>query len=150
MSSFSSPSVAESALQWLRSTIEDLDAMPQRKTRKTTETCGQRLARLRKARGLTQTELGAQVGLSYRMVAYYESQTDRPPAHVLPELARALGVSVDELLGIRRGPAVPVVTNLRLWRRLQQIERLPPAARKAVLKVLDGYLARFEPEREAR
>ena len=71
------------------------------------------------------------MGLSYRMVAYYESQTDRPPAHVLPELARALSVSVDELLGIRRGPVVPAVTNLRLWRRLQQIERLPPAARKA-------------------
>ena len=31
------------------------------------------------------------------MVAYYEGETEYPPAHLLPALARALGVSADQL-----------------------------------------------------
>jgi len=103
------------------------------------ESFGVRLARLRKARGLTQGELGDKVGLSYRMVAYYEGETDRPPAHVLPELARALEVGVDELLGLHaprtKAPEPPV--NLRLWRKLRLVENLPPADRRAVVRYIE-------------
>lgn len=131
--------VAESAVRWLRLTIEHLPAMPQPK-RRLQETFGRRAARLRKARGLTQRDLGKQIGLSYRMVAYYESQTDRPPVHVLPDLARALGVGVDELLGARPVQGDPFEADVRVWRRLQKIQSLPLAKRKAVLQVLDALL----------
>ncbi|HXI54417.1 MAG TPA: helix-turn-helix transcriptional regulator, partial [Polyangia bacterium] len=69
---------------------------------------GKRLAQLRKARGLTQTELGDKVGISFRMVAYYEGQTNYLPTHILPQLARALGVSVDELTDSSTVSVVPV------------------------------------------
>ena len=61
---------------------------------------GSRLASLRKAAGFTQVELAAEVGMTQRMVAYYEAPGAQPPAHLLPQLAQVLGVSVDVLLGL--------------------------------------------------
>jgi transcriptional regulator with XRE-family HTH domain len=104
------------------------------------ETFGQRLARLRKARGFTQAALGKKIGLSYRMISYYEGETDRPPAHVLPQLAQALGVRVDELLGVAQLPEEPPIADIRLWRRMQRITALPPAKRRAVFQVIDALL----------
>jgi len=45
---------------------------------------GERLAGLRKAAGFTQVELAAELGISQRMVAYYESPAATPPANLLP------------------------------------------------------------------
>jgi transcriptional regulator with XRE-family HTH domain len=106
------------------------------------ETFGDRLARLRKARGFTQTELGERIGLSQRMVTYYERRSGRPPAHVLPHLAAALKVSVDELVGYERlkEPAAP--RNARLWRKLRDIEKLNEPDRKAVLRFVDALLVK--------
>ena len=59
---------------------------------------GERLAGLRKAAGFTQIELAAELGVSQRMVAYYESPGAAPPANLLPQIAAALGVSIDESL----------------------------------------------------
>ena len=41
---------------------------------------GARLAQLRKQAGLTQTALAREVGISQRMMAYYEGPTAFPPA----------------------------------------------------------------------
>jgi len=106
------------------------------------ESFGQRLARLRKARGFSQTDLGEVVGASQRAMSYYERQTERPPAHLLPKLAEALGVTVDQLLGLRPARETPTPRHTRLWRKLRDIEKLPAGDRKAVLRVLDGLLAR--------
>jgi ribosome-binding protein aMBF1 (putative translation factor) len=46
----------------------------------TTTSFGQRLASVRKARGLSQRDLATLTGISNRMIAYYEAQSDRPPA----------------------------------------------------------------------
>jgi len=110
------------------------------------ETLGQRLARLRRARGLTQIELGRVVGLSDRMISYYEKKADRPPAQVLPEMARALGVSVDELLGVRPLAQDPPLVSVRLWKRFKLVEKLPPTERRMVFQLIDGFLARRGPD----
>jgi transcriptional regulator with XRE-family HTH domain len=60
---------------------------------------GLRLAALRKQAGITQTALAAEIGVSQRMMNYYEGPTAHPPAALLPAIARALRVSVDALLG---------------------------------------------------
>ncbi len=59
---------------------------------------GNRLVALRKAAGFTQQELSHKLGVSRRMIAYYEGETEHPPTTILPRLAQALGVSADELL----------------------------------------------------
>ena len=104
-------------------------------------TFGERLARLRKAAGYTQTELGDILGLSQRMMTYYEREGGRPPAHLLGQMAEILGVSVDELLGLETVRGKPAPRNSRLWRKLREIEKLPPGDRKVVMKLVDGLLA---------
>lgn len=116
--------------------------MPQPKRRRSKETFGLRLARIRKARALSQRDLARRLHVSQRMVAYYESQTDHPPSHLLPELAKILSVSIDELLGVGAHHATePVDIDVRLLRRIQRIQQLPPGTKRAVLKVIDDLLA---------
>jgi transcriptional regulator with XRE-family HTH domain len=107
-----------------------------------TETFGERLARLRKDRGLTQVELAERLDISQPVLSYYEKQSRRVPPTVLVGLAETLAVTVDELLGRTPVTTAPPTTGGRLLTRLRQIEMLPPAERKAILKILDGLLAR--------
>jgi len=102
---------------------------------------GPRLARLRQARGLTQEELGAAVGLSNRMVAYYEREDAQPPGEVLADLALALKVSTDELLGLERAKEGPSPRTARLLKRLQKVDQLPPGDQRAILKMVDALVA---------
>lgn len=60
---------------------------------------GKRLGEIRRRRGLTQGELGAAVGVSNRVIAYYEQDDAQPPGPLLAELARALKASTDETPG---------------------------------------------------
>lgn len=105
------------------------------------ESFGQRMARLRKDAGFTQRDLAAQLGISQRMVAYYEAQAEHPPTHIIPALAELLGVSADDLLGLR--PLKPTRSaNPTLWRRLRQIDKLPPRDKRQLLAVIDTFLDR--------
>lgn len=51
----------------------------------------------RKAAGLSQTELAARVGATFQAVGAWERGETLPSADKLPEIARALGCSIDEL-----------------------------------------------------
>ena len=96
---------------------------------------GARMAQLRKATGYSQRELAAELGISQRMVAYYEGETDYPPAGILPDLARVLGVKP-----VRSRTKKPQDT--RLWRRFKQVEKLPAKERRQLLQLIDAFLER--------
>lgn len=81
------------------------------------------------------------------MIAYYEGETEYPPAHLLPQLAKALGVSTDELLGLEKKKRNGKVRDTRLWRRFSQVEKLPPAQRKPIIQILDAFLKKEQPYR---
>jgi transcriptional regulator with XRE-family HTH domain len=107
---------------------------------------GPRLNALRKAAGFTQHELARAAGITRRMVAYYESENNYPPAQVLVQLARALGATTDELLGIGAPPKdLALHGNSHLARRLKQLEALPPSDQKAVFKVIDALATQTKP-----
>jgi transcriptional regulator with XRE-family HTH domain len=108
----------------------------------TIEGFGKRLADLRKAMGLTQKELGERVGVSNRVIAYYEGETDYPPAHLIEPLAKALKVSSDELLGLKRIKQQLNPEHAALWRRLKKIEALPKRDQKALLHYLDALVSK--------
>lgn len=110
---------------------------------------GARLKALRKTAGFTQDELAAEIGVSRRMIAYYEGETEYPPTALLPRLAQALKISADELLGIAPIRKTAKPGNIRLQRRLQQIEALEPAEKRQVLQVLDTYIERGQLKRKA-
>lgn len=61
-------------------------------------TLGHRIAELRKAKELTQEELAKLVGVSSQAVSKWEKDRTCPDIGLLPQLAKLLGVTVDELL----------------------------------------------------
>ena len=65
------------------------------------ESFGQRLCRIRKMRDMTQRELADLSGISKRALCSYECDQREAPSHNLPAIAEHLGVTVDELLGLK-------------------------------------------------
>ena len=111
---------------------------------------GERLAGLRKTAGFTQIELAAELGVSQRMVAYYESPAATPPANLLPQIAAALGVLIDELFGVgAKRRLVKQDGDSRLRRRLLAIEKLDVAEKRQVLQVIDTLIERGQLKRKA-
>jgi len=113
-------------------------AMPSKKYHQGSD-FGQRMTELRKAAGYTQVELAEELGISQRMISHYEGRAEHAPAAVLPGLAKALGVTTDELLGLKpvkktRKP------DTRLQRRLQQIQKLDARPRKQIMQLIDTFI----------
>lgn len=104
---------------------------------------GQRIAALRRERGLTQVQLAEVMGVAQQTLAHYEAGRLRLLAGALPNLADQLGVTVEMLVGTasqrkvasKRGPAP------KLQQQLQQIQALPKAEQRAISRVLDSVLA---------
>jgi len=109
---------------------------------KTMEDFGKRLAKIRKSRGLTQTELGKIVGVSYRVIAYYETESSQPPGPIIVDLAKALNVSIDKLFGIEPFKEELDPKTARLFKRLKKVTELPPADQRSVLKHIEALLER--------
>lgn len=65
-------------------------------------TFGERLKQYRRAKGLTQQELADRLGVSNKTVSRWESEGGFPDVSLLVPLARALGVTVDDLLDEER------------------------------------------------
>jgi transcriptional regulator with XRE-family HTH domain len=108
---------------------------------------GKRLAALRKAAGYTQEQLAGAIGVSRRVVAYYETESQHPPIHILIDLAGALDLSTDELLGVMPAKRAAPHGNSHLARRLKQLGALPPSDQKAILKVIDALIAQHAGKR---
>lgn len=109
---------------------------------RTLEGFGDRLADIRQSRGLTQAELAEAVGVSRRVIAYYEHENAQPPGAMLVDLAKVLRVSTDQLLGLKPPKEKKSPRTARLLKRLQKIERLPATDRRVLLKMLDSLVER--------
>jgi len=121
--------------------------MPRAKTR--ASAFGARLTELRKAAGYTQAELATALDTTQRMIAYYETRAEKAPAALLPQMAQALGVSVDVLLGLKAAKKTKK-PDTRLQRRLQQIEKLGPKERRQLLQVIDAFIEREQLRHKTR
>ena len=111
---------------------------------------GVRMARLRKAAGYSQRELAAELGISQRMIAYYEKQTQYPPTHLLPVFAKAVGVSADQLLGMEKTEANSRTKDTRLWRRFSQIGKMDPKERRQISLLLDTFIEKDRLKRKEK
>lgn len=118
-----------------------LETMKQKPKADLKESFGERIERLRKARGLTQEELAERIGSTQRVIAYYEGETTHIPSNLLVPLAKALRISVDELLGLKRDQ-IQSPRYASLWRKLKKAEALSKKDQKAVLHYIEALLAK--------
>lgn len=80
------------------------------------------------------------MGVSQRVIAYYEADDVQLPGPMLADLARALRVSTDELLGLE--PVREEVASPRAARLLERLKaaELPPHEQRAVITFIEALL----------
>lgn len=101
-------------------------------------TFGERLRQLREERNLTQKALAGVIGVSPRMVSFYESGTHFPREEgILLKLAQFFGVSTDYLLGYS-----DVRCGEELRKLNQAFQGLPEAERESLMDYLDFLSAK--------
>jgi transcriptional regulator with XRE-family HTH domain len=102
---------------------------------------GDRLRRLREARDITQVRLAALLGVTQSNVSEMERGIRGVTAHQAVKLAKALRVSIDEIL-IGRNDTVEKtpLRSVKLLRRIQRIEKLPEPRQRVVLKFIDALI----------
>lgn len=105
------------------------------------ESLGQRLARFRKERGFTQMELAQRMGITQALITDYERDKLRPYAEMVVRFALALGLSTDEVLGVRASAtAAEARVPRRFLRRLEALAQLPKRDQEALLRTIDAFL----------
>ncbi len=67
-----------------------------------------KLKELRTNAGMTQKQLGTQIGVTKSVISYYELQERMPSPEILIKLAAVFHVSADYLLGIEKSPVIDV------------------------------------------
>lgn len=100
---------------------------------------GAHIAEFRKGHGMTQVQLAELMGVAQQIVGSWEVGRSRVPVASLPRLARALAITVADLIGEeampqRRGPTP------RLLQQVERIQRLPKAQQRFIMQMIDTAL----------
>jgi len=103
------------------------------------ETIGQRISRLRKSQGLTQEEIAGKIGITQSLYSAYERGRLKLSAEMVAQVAHALEITSDEILGLS-SPKEKISLDLRLLKRLKKIEALPIHKRRALISSIDMFL----------
>jgi transcriptional regulator with XRE-family HTH domain len=99
-----------------------------------------RLRELREASGLSVRELARQIDEQHTNVLYWETSGNLPRSNVLVPMAKALGVTVEELLGQPR-PKKVLAPGGRLGRVVETISRLPRRQQDKIVDVIETFVA---------
>ena len=95
---------------------------------------------LRETAGLSVRELARQIGEQHTNVLYWESSGNLPRSNVLIPMAKALGVSVEVLLGkptARRASA----PGGRLGQVFDAVSKLPRRQQQKIMEMAEGFIA---------
>ncbi len=101
------------------------------------ETFGERLARLRKAAGMTQAGLAGRLGVSMTAICYWEQDRSRPKPERIEALAAALDATPGALLEPARAPASQNFQHLVARARIEiaNAAGIAPAKVKIVIEI---------------
>lgn len=77
-----------------------------------------------------------------------EFARQHPPAHLLPQMAKLLGVSADALLGTTPPKRMKALATNRLERRLMEIEKLDASDKRQVLQIIDAFIEKGQLRRK--
>lgn len=104
------------------------------------ETLGERLARLRKERGLSQKQLAEKMGLIQSIISSYELNVRKPTYKMIARFAVVFGVTTDLIIGLKSNGKEKMKLNLRLMKRIHKIEKLSEYKQKKIISVIDSLL----------
>jgi len=101
----------------------------------------ERLARLRKDRGLTQEEMAKKIGVGIAQMKRYEKGTSSPTLEVIKNMAKTLGVSSDELIfEENEGVASTRILDSKLLEQFEMLSKINPHDKEAVMTVMESII----------
>jgi transcriptional regulator with XRE-family HTH domain len=101
---------------------------------------GGNIRRLRRKKGLSQAQLGEELGLTQKVVSAYERNYRIPPASIIPMVAETLGATPDELYGAQSGPeARRELSKKTLWQIVELVEPMGHADQQEILRMVTEY-----------
>jgi transcriptional regulator with XRE-family HTH domain len=98
------------------------------------------LVELRQAAGLTQMQLAEKVGVHHSTIAFWELSGTPPRGEVLPQLAKALGVSIEVLLNVSLPKTKTKPAKGRLQRVFEEASKLPRRQQEKVAEFLEAFV----------
>ncbi|MGH9426856.1 MAG: helix-turn-helix domain-containing protein [Terriglobia bacterium] len=121
------------------------DMKPGRPSNSERSSFGARLCALRQAAGLTQQQVAAQLGISQPSYALWERSNVALKPEQLTQLARILGVRIEELLekpqiSKRRGGPTG-----RVRRVFETVSQLPRHQQRKIIDVVEAFVAQHNP-----
>jgi len=106
-------------------------------------TFAEKLTRLRKEHGWSQTKLGQQIGVHIAHISRLENDKSQPSVDLLQKIARAFGVSMDYLMDEEADEMAPVsIQDKSLVERIELLEQLEEGDRQTVINVIDSMLTK--------
>ena len=102
------------------------------------KTLGTMIAELRKQHGMTQLELAEKMGVTDKAVSKWERDLSCPDINSLPDLAEILGVTVDDLMQIKKEAEAPVSKVSEIMDLAPRAVAMAMGIAVTVLTVLDA------------
>lgn len=100
------------------------------------------IAQLRKQKGMTQLELAEKMGVTDKAVSKWERDLSCPDINSLPTLAETLGVSVEELMQIKKKAETPKASVSEIVETVLKGIALAMGVAVTVLTILDAVDAK--------
>ena len=101
------------------------------------KTLGTIIAELRKQHGMTQLELAEKMGVTDKAVSKWERDLSCPDINSIPNLAEILGVSVEELMQVKKEAEAPVSKGAEVMEIAPKAVAMAMGIAVTVLTILD-------------
>jgi len=96
------------------------------------------IALQRKKKGMTQEELAQKMGVTQRVISYYETQTATISLDAIAKIARALDIPKRKLLDTETEPDQATELPKAIQKQVDKIRTLSPKAQKTVADMIDA------------
>jgi transcriptional regulator with XRE-family HTH domain len=103
------------------------------------QAAGSRLRALRESSGLTLRELARQIGEQPTNLSYWERTGNLPRADLVMPIAKALGVTPEEVLGQDK-PRRPANPGGKVRNVFEQVQKLPRRRQEKIVEVVEALL----------
>ena len=105
---------------------------------------GQRLLRLRQAAGLTQEDLADLIGESQSNIAFWEQSEKPPRSDILPKMAEALGVRLEDLLDTNSRPARKGGPTGKVQKVFEEVSKLPRRQQEKIIEFVSAFVNQYK------
>ena len=106
---------------------------------------GDRIAELRKLKGISQQDVADKIKISRAQMNRYENQAVQPPADVLNKLAKVLDTTVDYIInGAIEAKAKAQLKDNKILDVFKEVDTLPDTEKNLILKVISALIRDYK------